>query len=274
MSVVSVDTETGEVLSGQVVEEFSVEEALAHTDKINHAVGFAGALVVEAWERRIWTTLGYPSWEDYCESKLSVEEQSPASRAALMVGLRKAGASYRAIASASGQSVGKVHKDLAGVHDVNTSAVTGTDGKQYDPAQPSKIRRSETVEFAGEAPDREAGGVHDAIVEDETSPALPEVEPVQSVPSDDPVEDAGSTRPHPPTGSPDDSEHDAAVARLARSVAQAHDLFRWKPEDIHALNDPDSDSGIAELMKRIEPWWETYKATKPTGLVVHQGGKA
>lgn len=68
--------------------------------------------------------------------------------------------------------------------------------------------------------------------------------------------------------------HDEAVARLLRSIAKAHDLLTWNPEDIHALNDPECAKRITELMRQLAPWWDTYKATKPKGLVVHNGGKA
>ncbi|MEZ5237450.1 MAG: hypothetical protein R2716_00275 [Microthrixaceae bacterium] len=85
----------------EVVEEFTEAEAREHTDKINLAVGIAGDLVIEAWERCIWTTLGYSSWEDYCSAEIRYQLTGE-SKAALMIGLRNAGASYRAIGAATG----------------------------------------------------------------------------------------------------------------------------------------------------------------------------
>ena len=93
---------------------------------------------------------------------------------------------------------------------------------------------------------------------------------------DDAEREPSTVHPSPgsPPAPPPEDERDAAVARLKRSIAKAHDLLTWKPEDIHALNDPDCAVRVTELMRQMAPWWETYKTTKPTGLVVHKGGKA
>lgn len=129
----------------------------------------------------------------------------------------------------------------------------------------------------GEATDREAVGVavepgHSATDDDCGSPAL---DPGGAALGDDAEEPSVShTSPGSPPAPPPEDERDAAVARLKRSIAKAHDLLTWKPEDIHALNDPDCAVRITELMRQMAPWWETYKTTKPTGLVVHKGGKA
>ena len=68
--------------------------------------------------------------------------------------------------------------------------------------------------------------------------------------------------------------HARTVTLAAKEIGKAHQFFAmYTPEQIHELNDPDVSRGVTELMKVIAPWWETYKATKPAGLVVHQGGK-
>ena len=78
----------------------------------------------------------------------------------------------------------------------------------------------------------------------------------------------------PPAEPTPDEVHARSVALAAKEIAKAHQFFAmFTPEQIHELNDPDVSRGVTELMKVIAPWWETYKATKPAGLVVHQGGK-
>lgn len=148
MSVVAHDPTTGEVLSGEVIEELDAEAARALTDRINHSTVLAAQLVAEAWQGRAWKSLGYRSWEDYADAELPLLGSNSANRQVLLVGLRKVGMSTRAIAAATGLH----HSTVArGVANATPDEITGTDGKQYDPSHPSRIRRSETVEFAGEA---------------------------------------------------------------------------------------------------------------------------
>ena len=54
MSVVAHDPATGEVLSGEVIEELDAEAARALTDRINHSTVLAAQLVAEAWQGRAW----------------------------------------------------------------------------------------------------------------------------------------------------------------------------------------------------------------------------
>lgn len=267
MSVVSVDTDTGEVLSGDVIEELDAAAARALTDRINHSTMLAAQLVVEAWEGRAWKSLGYRSWEDYADAELPLLGTNQSDRHVLLVGLRKVGMSTRAIGVVTGLHPTTVGRHVSGA--ANAAPVTGTDGKQYDPSHPSRIRRSETVEFAGEA------GTGDGPAMSSGGPS-PTSDPGEAATGDDAEREPSTVHPSPgsPPAPPPEDERDAAVARLKRSIAKAHDLLTWKPEDIHALNDPDCAVRVTELMRQMAPWWETYKTTKPTGLVVHKGGKA
>lgn len=267
MSVV--DLTTGEVLSGDVIEELDAAAARALTDRINHSTMLAAQLVVEAWEGRAWKSLGYRSWEDYADAELPLLGSTPANRHVLLVGLRKVGMSVRAISATTGLGIGTVHRHTSGVPNGTPDTVTGTDGKQYDPSHPSRIRRSETVEFAGEA------GTGDGPAMSSGGPS-PTFDPGEAATGDGAEREPSTVHPSPgsPPAPPPEDERDAAVARLKRSIAKAHDLLTWKPEDIHALNDPDCAVRVTELMRQMAPWWETYKTTKPTGLVVHKGGKA
>lgn len=266
MSVVAHDPTTGEVLSGEVIEELDAEAARALTDRINHSTVLAAQLVAEAWQGRAWKSLGYRSWEDYADAELPLLGSNSANRQVLLVGLRKVGMSTRAIAAATGLH----HSTVArGVANATPDEITGTDGKQYDPSHPSRIRRSETVEFAGEA------GTGDSPAMSSGGPS-PTFDPGEAATGDGAEREPSTVHPSPgsPPAPPPEDERDAAVARLKRSIAKAHDLLTWKPEDIHALNDPDCAVRVTELMRQMAPWWETYKTTKPTGLVVHKGGKA
>lgn len=119
-----VDANTGEVVEAELVEDFTESEAREHTEKINLAVGIAGDLVIEAWNRRIWTALGYRTWEDYCREEIRYQLTGE-SKAVLMVGLRKAGASYRAIGAAAGVSYEKARQELSGVNGLTPDAVKG-----------------------------------------------------------------------------------------------------------------------------------------------------
>lgn len=271
------------VTDAEVIDEFTPEEARLHTTKINNAVGVAGLLVVEAWERRIWTSLGYKSWPDYCDAELAISEQNPTSRAALMVGLRKAGASYRAVSAATGQSVGKVHKDLAGVHPVNTS--TGLDGKNYAPTQPERP----ATDRAGEA---ESGDGSESSSPLPPSPAQPSSDdggvsvsesveadlPVDSIPApssdtlEEPAGDSltgeGEDRAVPP--SPEQRSKD--LAEVGRRLKQVSEFFSiWSPAELHELNDLHTTESVRLVFEVISPWWQEYKQTQPRGLRVVNG---
>lgn len=269
MSVVAHDPATGEVLSGEVIEELDAEAARALTDRINHSTVLAAQLVAEAWQGRAWKSLGYRSWEDYADAELPMLGTNSANRQVLLVGLRNVGMSTRAIGAVTGLHPTTVGRQLSGAANAAPDVVTGTDGKQYEPSRPSKIRHTETVEFAGEA------GTGDGPAMSSGGPS-PTPDPGEAALGDDAEREPSTVHPSP--GSP--LEPDAETIRLrelaqvAKAIQKAHDLFvMWTPERIHELNYPTTADSVRYLMQVIAPWWETYKATKPTGLVVHQGGK-
>lgn len=127
----------------------SDEQARRLTDRIKIALDGTWHLIVEAYESRAWSVLGYQSWDSYCTAefsstrlKLPREERSEQVRS-----LREQGLSIRAIASATGNSDQTVQKDLrsSGVVNHYTSApspapapspVTGMDGKTYQRPEP------------------------------------------------------------------------------------------------------------------------------------------
>lgn len=120
------------------VAPLSAADARALTDRIKVAVDATWQLVVAAYQGRAWEALGHGSWDDYCRAEFgSARLRLPREeRAEQVASLRDAGLSIRAIAAATGTSVGTVHDDLSGVQnrtpDVEPKAITGIDGKTYE----------------------------------------------------------------------------------------------------------------------------------------------
>lgn len=281
MSSEVVDVLTGEVLSGDLIHELDELEARSLTDRIVHSTTLAAQLVAEAWQGRAWKALGYKSWESYADAELPMLGSNSSNRHVLLVGLRKVGMSTRAIAAATGLH----HSTVArGVANATPETTTGTDGKQY----PSKIRRTETIEFTGDA------AVGDAA-ESETSD-------LRSSPTFDPGEaalgdDAESLCPPPPGSPTSDDGHGTphgadlsdqtdgadpltappvapSTAAAARGLKQVTTFFTaWRPEQIRALNDPDIDRTVDLLIQVVALWFEDFNNSEPTGLTVINGGK-
>lgn len=260
-----VDADTGEVLTdAEVIEELDADAARALTDRIVRSVTFAAELVAEAWQGRAWKSLGYRSWEDYADAELPTLGTNSANRHVLLVGLRKVGMSTRAIGAATGLGKSTVQRHIAGVpNGTPDEQVTGTDGKQY----PSKIRRTETVEFdSGEAADREAAGLDAGV-------GNPPVETGSSPESPTDVEPPEPTRP---TVQPEqlDAPPPSPAPAIARGLKQVTEFFTvWKPNDIHALNDPDIGMTVDLLIPIVADWVESYVDSQPTGLTVIEGGR-
>ena len=161
---------------------------------------------------------------------------------------------------------------------------TGTDGKQY----PSKVRRTETIEFMGDA------AVGDAA-ESETSDlrSSPTFDPGEAALGDDaeslcppspgsPTSDDGHSTPHGADLSDQAGGTGASSAAppadprplLHRQVKAATVLFTaWKPEQIHALNDPELTRSYELLLPIVGDWFEEFTRTEPTGLTVIEGGR-
>jgi hypothetical protein len=149
----------------------SATEARELTDRIKVAVDGTWHLIKQAYLSRAWDALGYTSWDDYCTrefgtSRLRLPREE---RQEVVSSMREIGMSTRAIAAATGTSVGTVHAELNApgvqnrtpepvdfyeddeqVEDVqeafvngeqrsthNPERVTGTDGKSYA-AQPAR----------------------------------------------------------------------------------------------------------------------------------------
>lgn len=285
MSSEVVDVLTGEVLSGDLIHELDELEARSLTDRIVHSTTLAAQLVAEAWQGRAWKALGYKSWESYADAELPMLGSNSSNRHVLLVGLRNVGMSTRAISAVTGLGVGTVHRHTSGVPDGTPDEMTtGTDGKQY----PSKVRRTETIEFMGDA------AVGDAA-ESETSDlrSSPTFDPGEAALGDDaeslcppspesPTSDDGHSTPHGADLSDQAGGTGASSAAppadprplLHRQVKAATVLFTaWKPEQIHALNDPELTRSFELLLPIVGDWFEEFTRTEPTGLTVIEGGR-
>lgn len=118
--------------------QISANQARDLTDRIKVGVEAVWDLVKQSYASRAWSVLGYASWDDYCTrefgtSRIKLPREE---RQEVVASMREIGMSTRAIASATGNSVGTVHAELSRRSELNTSEpapVTGTDGKTYTP---------------------------------------------------------------------------------------------------------------------------------------------
>jgi hypothetical protein len=102
---VAVDVQTGEVVT-----VLSVEQARTLTDQIAFGLGGMWQLVKQAYEGRAWVALDYPSWDEYCDNEFGATyiRLPREDRQEAVNSLRESGLSIRAIAAATGSSVGTV----------------------------------------------------------------------------------------------------------------------------------------------------------------------
>lgn len=119
------------------LEAITATDARRITDQIKAGVEAVWHLIEEAYTSRAWAALGYQSWDDYCTrefgtSRIRLPREE---RQEVVASLRESGLSIRAIASATGSSVGTIHAELSGVQNRTPDAepITGTDGKTYTP---------------------------------------------------------------------------------------------------------------------------------------------
>lgn len=122
--------------------------------------------IAAAYNAGDWATLGYDTWDSYVTAefvgaRLRVPRDE---RRELVASLREAGLSTRAIAAATGQSVGGTHNDI-GCSEMNTStareSVTGRDGRTYSSTKPpvsDLISNDQLAELTGHPPAGEQPG--------------------------------------------------------------------------------------------------------------------
>jgi hypothetical protein len=134
--------------------DLSAEDARGKVDTVKALVSDAWSEVADLYRGRAWLALGYPSWDALCDAEFEgARIRLPREERREVVGsLREAGLSVRAIAAATGASVGNVHDDLSGVQNRTPGPVTGADGKSYAPTRPQpKSAPASAVEAVTEA---------------------------------------------------------------------------------------------------------------------------
>lgn len=121
----------------------NAEVARELTRKIRVGLEGTYALIVEAFRGQAWASLGYATWDAYCQGEFgNLSLQPPREeRHQVIMSMREAGMSVRAIASATDMSKTVVARELrtavgAGVPNGTPGNVTGLDGKTYKSSSP------------------------------------------------------------------------------------------------------------------------------------------
>lgn len=134
------------------VHALTAEEARDLTDQIRTGMETVYHLIRSAYRGRAWSALGYSSWDEYvtrefgnCHLRPPLEERHD-----VVLSLREAGMSTRAIAAATQLSKDTVHREISRHEGTTVSnetvggshEVVGVNGKTYRPTQPSRSRPS------------------------------------------------------------------------------------------------------------------------------------
>jgi protein gp37 len=128
------------------IEQATTHEAKVRAERIRVGIEDVKDLVVQAFLHRDWVALGYESWGSYCTGEFASSQmfQLPTQEKLETVrSLRNSGLSTRAIAAATGQSKGQIHRQLSGAPDhkengapdnprvSGSNGQLGLDGKVY-----------------------------------------------------------------------------------------------------------------------------------------------
>ncbi|MGH3787730.1 MAG: hypothetical protein ACRDRG_14535 [Pseudonocardiaceae bacterium] len=108
----------------------------ALVNRIDDDWGELVELITRAYRGRVWVPLQYASWEHYCRARfLAVRAVPRQVRDAMVVSLRDAGLSLRAVAATAGVSAETVRKTVgvSGVQKLTPERVQGIDGRSYPP---------------------------------------------------------------------------------------------------------------------------------------------
>lgn len=128
------------LMSGELT-EMNAESARELTRKIRVGLEGTYALIVDAFKGRAWISLGYPTWDAYCQGEFGALSLQPPreERQQVIMSLREAGMSVRAISSVSHISKDTVARELRSLTNSGVSFATpesstiGLDGKTYAP---------------------------------------------------------------------------------------------------------------------------------------------
>ncbi|MFC9768007.1 hypothetical protein [Rhodococcus jostii] len=120
------------------MDDLTEQGARLLTDAIKGTSNGLWALISKAYHRRAPAALGYVSWDAYCDSEFeSCRIRIPREEREMVVSsLRDSGLSIRAIASATGSSVGTIAATCSKLNASTTT--TGIDGRTYGRTKPKR----------------------------------------------------------------------------------------------------------------------------------------
>lgn len=129
--IAELDAVAGQALDAELAREL--------TRKIRVGLEGTYALIVDAFKGRAWVGLGYPTWDAYCQGEFGALSLQPPreERHHVLMSLREAGMSVRAISSAVDISKDTVARELRSLKSSGVSFATpeastiGLDGKTY-----------------------------------------------------------------------------------------------------------------------------------------------
>lgn len=146
----------------------TAEAARDLTDQIKTGMESVYHLIRAAYRRRAWAALGYGSWDEYVTREFGNLHLRPPleERQSVVLSLREAGMSTRAIATATQLSARTVRRELTPAASAATGAnapvasdemtVVGVNGKTYSPRQAVKRPAEGDAEIVDEEIDVEA----------------------------------------------------------------------------------------------------------------------
>lgn len=143
-----------------------------------------------------------------------------------------------------------------------------------DPDQLRAVLAQATAEAEAEGAKLTSKRIKEAVNAATTNPEPGEAADREAVEGVSPLPPSpGSDHPSRQPG-PDEQRLNT-IAAMGKSLKKAHEFFAlFSAKDVLEVNDPTTAESVRILMAVISPWWTEYKAAQPTGLVVHQGGKA
>jgi hypothetical protein len=139
---------------GDVFSVLDSQDARELTRHIKVGLEHSYTLIIAAYRGQAWTSLGYSSWDSYCQGEFgNLTLQPPREeRQAVVLSMREAGMSTRAITSATGLSKGTVGRELedarrktstatfGAAEDEDPTPIVGVNGKSYAETQPRPQR--------------------------------------------------------------------------------------------------------------------------------------
>jgi transposase-like protein len=131
------------------------------TRQIKVALEHSYTLIIAAYRGRAWRSMGYSSWDSYCQGEFgNLALQPPREeRQSVVMSMREAGMSISAIRRATGLGQGTVHRSLTeltanqsstvpnGTVEDNESTIVGLNGKSYRPTALARPARPSVPAF-------------------------------------------------------------------------------------------------------------------------------